>query len=1649
MLFVTTTATLADESVTVSQKQPQIVETEQSSNDDSLEQVKTVTDTTYNEQIDFIPPIFTTDHGSDYTVIQSTYGTERNRAFSLNSSSIEVPPPDPTLLKTINNLNTKNISSIFSLDQENEYISPLDGSLSVSSTDLYLPGRNGLSFSLKRYYNSSNSSAFDKQTEFTFFCVCAVRIQADIVIQYSRDGVNVDYAIPQQSGYIQYDTSHVTDGTLENMLDAVSWFAYIQDFRGQILNPSAWAGPDDNGNMWRAAYYVHNDAHSELINFYEDGPFIPIWRNIANKKSYEQQIYPLGAGWTWDIPYIKTVEGSSYLNMGSGGTYEISGNSLKGYPWKDLTIENNSSVNVNGEWSAKAVKSIHGRSYYFASDGRLIQIADPYGNTIQFKYSQNAIYGKVLTTISDAIGNSIQISYDEWGITLVQGDKTIRYTKSKIKKQGKLPFRPTYESEYLSAVSDPMGRTTHYSYQAKDANFNLNHFAAENNQVYLLNQIQYANGAKTTYTYESSPITRLIGPDSASEQTYRIHSRKDIDNSVDYNQLSFTYQSDIGSSYNQDITSFGATIDNGYAIKKFDYEKDYIDDNTPAVFYLNSIEETVGIESRTTAYLYDRARKITEPIQTTNTYRKGNSSGMPIINKVTYDDYGNILTQTNAINVTTNYSYHPTTHLLSNVSEKINENTTRNTQYTRNSQGTITEVAITDQPGTLLSQSKYENIDPYGNIGKITVRDDNQDTVYIMEYGYSGAFPIKQSINVTNADQQTSTIIYQMGYDSTTGLVTSSTDGKNNTTQYEYDKLGRLTKVIHPDLSFSTAAYNDALNQVTVTDETGVTTRQTWDSLGQKREVGIVDGSYRMLNRFGYDHLGRLSTEWDANGRQTTYEYNAWNQLIKTNLPTATLSSSTVEYDEINRTTTTRDPEGIQTKSFYDLLGRQTSMELNKGTGFQNVGSTQYDYAGNVISRSDAQHSTSFKYDALGRLTQVTDPQQNSTSYFYSLAGNLKEIRYPDGKSVYKEADQLGRIIKETDQTGQIEKSYYDANNNIERTVDKKGQQFTFQYNNRNFLVNKSSPMDNVAYTYDQAGRRLTMIDSIGLTRYSYKATTGELIEVTFPDLKKISYTYNNLGLRETLIGPFGYKNVYTYDSMNRLKTVGSSTDTFDAEYEYLNNNQLKSIKQLNGNLSSFTYDGYTIKTLTQTKSNGEVINFFDYDHDTNQNIIKQVARQNGSDQTFQYTYDALNRIETSSQFNESYTYDKRGNRLTIQSNRNLFLAAGDTSYTYDAWNRLTDVAKAAGERVSYKYNGDGLLVERTENNDTVRYYYDGDQIVAEGKVTNGIVTAKAQYVRGQGLVAGIGSNGKYYYLQNGHGDVVELRDSTGNTSLNRYTYDMWGNPLTTVETVSNPFRYSGELWDQQVGLQHLRARWYDPSMGRFISEDTYEGEINNPLSQNRYTYVHNNPLIYTDPTGHYCVSANGKYAQTGTCKSSDSVYLGEDSDFIGRPIIWKEQVMGFISESGTSYNSVHYTQNYWTSYPDDYSYVRWLAGDNDYYYSLDRDTQLRLRDRLLKAYMKTQIEQGFPDFVDGYLWGRTLAKQGITAMMGVKKKGKELRGGSKSSRDNWYGYNDKEFQKWWHREGKREFGGNDIDNSSEAKAVYDYWVSIGKPKVK
>ena len=171
----------------------------------------------------------------------------------------------------------------------------------------------------------------------------------------------------------------------------------------------------------------------------------------------------------------------------------------------------------------------------------------------------------------------------------------------------------------------------------------------------------------------------------------------------------------------------------------------------------------------------------------------------------------------------------------------------------------------------------------------------------------------------------------------------------------------------------------------------------------------------------------------------------------------------------------------------------------------------------------------------------------------------------------------------------------------------------------------------------------------------------------------------------------------------------------------------------------------------------------------------------------------------------------------------------------------------------AYEYNAQGYRVEKTVNGDTTNYLYNADKVVLETDAT-GNQTAFQAY--GSALlyrsVTGTQetSAGSYYYLYNAHGDVTSLIDNVGSVAAT-YDYDAFGNVIDKTGNVDNHITYAGYQSDDESGLYYLNARYYDSETARFITEDSYEGEKNKPLTLNLYTYCSNNPIMYTDPSGH------------------------------------------------------------------------------------------------------------------------------------------------------------------------------------------------------
>ncbi|WP_159888710.1 RHS repeat domain-containing protein [Paenibacillus puerhi] len=785
-----------------------------------------------------------------------------------------------------------------------------------------------------------------------------------------------------------------------------------------------------------------------------DNPYLYAYGNKLVDRATEENRFPLGKGWSWDIPFIETKPNNKrYITLFGGETYELVGTSLKGYPWKDLKLEYDNSI-VNNMYSQYVLTTLDGTKQYFSSTGKLIQISDAYKNTIQFEYSDIAPYGNVLTKVRDALNNEINITYSTTEVRITQGDRNVTYTKTKDPQQNK---------ELLAQVKDAQGRNTSYVYEIGRVPFDLVGYGkSKDNYVALLKQVYHPTQARTEYAYES--FTRSLG-DKASETAFRVGSREDI---VTYmngsesksNHIDYTYMGDGAKVQTTNLT-FSTTVKNGRVNTTYTYDKVYIDDTTPEVIYNTQIKQDDGTTQRIQDMEYDRNNRRSVPIKTTSYVKRGAEQSSSLITSRVYDEYGNVVSETNPEQVTTTFTYDDQTHLLRTTQTPMGDGLSIFTEIERNpiyhsvKKASIRENGAT---GKLLGQAEY-SYDAVGNPKTVTLKDDARDIQVVYQYGtaYGQGFPTQQSIETTNADGQKSTIVQNYQYNKQTGQMTTFTDGNRHATTYTYDKLGRMLSIKNPDGTLQTLIYNDSENTVTETDPTNVKVITRWNPLGLKTHTGIEGKS---AATYGYDAYGRLEWVEDGAGHRTTYQYDKWGRLIHTLLPGG--ASSITQYDDVNRTVLETDPEGYSTKQWLDLMGRVVKKESYSPTGVL-TSSIQMSYtlAGQVkvvdegvASEASGITRTQYEYDAMGRVKSVLNGMQEKTAYKYSLAGQLTEVQYPDGNKLTKHYDEMGRLVRRIDPAGQAERYYYDSNSNMSKKIDRNGHATTYLYDNRNFMDN-------------------------------------------------------------------------------------------------------------------------------------------------------------------------------------------------------------------------------------------------------------------------------------------------------------------------------------------------------------------------------------------------------------------------------------------------------------------------------------------------------------------------------------------------------------------------------------------------------------------
>jgi RHS repeat-associated protein len=716
----------------------------------------------------------------------------------------------------------------------------------------------------------------------------------------------------------------------------------------------------------------------------------------------------------------------------------------------------------------------------------------------------------------------------------------------------------------------------------------------------------------------------------------------------------------------------------------------------------------------------------------------------------------------------------------------------------------------------------------------------------------------------------------------------SDIDALGRTTSYTYDALNRLIKVIYPDSTMKQYTYDFRNNKTSEVDQLGRTNLYVYDQAGELKTVTYASAtSDAGTVTYAYYPNGLKQKVTDEVNNPTNYFYDTVSRL--TSVKDAMGNTTSYGYDNDDRRTSMIDANLNKTQYAYDARSRLQTVIFPDTT----TDGYTWDGVGNQLTATDqALNKTTRKYDQVNRLYQVIDPLSNVTQYGYDPASNLQSITDANGHITAFQYNSLNRMSLRALPLGMVETYSYDAVGNLAAKTDFNGKTTTYSYDPLHRLLMKvpdptlSEPT--ISFTYNPTGTRLSMTDPSGTTNYTTYDNRNRLKTETTPE-GTLNYTYdahsNLLSILSSNTN--GASVTYTPDPLNRVGTVtdnrlvaqgvSNATTTYNyypvgtlqnytyaansvqTAYTYDTLNRLHSVGSTKGTtgLSSFTYTPYPAGNVnTVAELSGRNVTYV-YDTDYHLKSETIAADPGGNNGAESYNYDAVGNRKTLSSTipslpgSVSYNYDAN-DRLTTDtydSDGNTLSSAG-TASTYDFENRMLTHGS-----VSMVYDGDGNRVSETAGGVTTKYLIDSLNPTGYSQVLDELVSGSVTRTYAYGLQR-ISENQLVsstwtpsFYGYDGHGNVRFLTSTTGAVG-NTYQFDAFGMPIASAGTTANTYLYSGERFDQNIGLYHLRARYYNQNTGRFETMDPELGKSFNPATLHKYLYANANPTNRVDPLG-------------------------------------------------------------------------------------------------------------------------------------------------------------------------------------------------------
>lgn len=731
-------------------------------------------------------------------------------------------------------------------------------------------------------------------------------------------------------------------------------------------------------------------------------------------------------------------------------------------------------------------------------------------------------------------------------------------------------------------------------------------------------------------------------------------------------------------------------------------------------------------------------------------------------------------------------------------------------------------------PVWIMEQNEYDTtwgrlsktIDPHG---RETVLDYNNDnTVPGAVKGQDvTAIRIKRGASYETLARYTDFVAHQPR---------TAIDAAGQTSRMQYNAVGQVTSL------------TNARNEVTAF------TYYPADQGGKRRKgrLSAIDGPLAGTadtTTFDYDSAGNLATVTAPDGYTLAFLYDSLDRLTRVTFPDATYTETTYQ--------------ALTPNSHRDRLGRMTNVVYNSLMQLESV----TDPAGRVIK---------YGWCRCGDLRQIVDAMGRATTWRHDENGRVSAKIYPDGSTItYGHEPFSGRLRTVTDEKGQVKYHTYFTD----------GSLAAIEYRS----AERTTP--GTSYVYDpDDGRLISMTDGVGTTGYAYHPVTGaaspgagQLASVDGPwDNDTISYQYDELGrMRTRTIN--GASEAVTFDAGGRLSTSSNALGTFTYAYEGVTE-RLESVTHGGGLKTKFTYypaiKDFQLQRIENLKPDGITpISVFGYTYDAAHRIqtwTQQEDANTAAARTWTFGYDNADQLTSllitqgaSTLSSYGWTYDPAGNRLSETLNGTT------SSFAYNALNEL-NLASSTLDAASYEWDAEDRLIAVNKGTARSEFTYDGqDRRVRLVEKTNGTVTSSVTYLWdgleiaerrdgdggtvqqryfGEGFT-GIanGPTGNFFYAHDHLGSVRELANA-GGAVQERIGYDAWGKPSFSNATPLSSFAFTGHAWHQRSGLLLAPYRAYAPGLGRWISRDPL-GEVDGP---NLFTYVHNQPHHFTDPTGEF-----------------------------------------------------------------------------------------------------------------------------------------------------------------------------------------------------